>query len=324
MKNSFRTEVSIHPSPRKINLKNKILTVGSCFSDSIGTKLVNHKFDCLVNPFGTTYNPYSISKLLESCVKNNIPEEDLYLRFSDDLLYHYDYHSSLFAGNKDALKSIMETKSKACRQYLSPKSWVVITLGTSIGYRHLLTNKVVNNCHKQASKNFQKVTLKPKRILDDLSKIIQQLPDCQIILTVSPVRHIKDTIAKNQYSKSILRFCCEELTEAHENVSYFPSYEIMIDDLRDYRFYSDDFIHPTPFAEDYIWEKFAACYFDEETLSFLPKWKSIKTALSHKAFHPESQEHQLFIKNTITKLENLSSYVDVNKELTTLKKQLRS
>ena len=175
---------------------------------------------------------------------------------------------------------------------------------------------------------FTKELLSEKKILESFAGLYQNLkavnPSCNMLLTVSPVRHTKDSIQLNSVSKSILRNACHAITELHPNVFYFPAYEIMLDDLRDYRFYKSDMIHPSTDAEEYIWEKFSEAYFDQPTLSFLTRWKPVVTALQHKPFHVQSQSHQKFLKKLLNDLTELNGTVNVEKEIAYVNDQLHA
>jgi len=173
---------------------------------------------------------------------------------------------------------------------------------------------------------FTKSLLSQKKILESFDTLYRDLkafnPTCKIILTVSPVRHLKDTLALNSVSKSILRLACHTISETFDGVHYFPSYEIMLDDLRDYRFYKSDMIHPSEEAEEYIWNKFSDCYFDDQTKEFIKKWNPIYTSLQHKAFHVGTDAHQTFLKKILSQLEELSKTVSVDEEIAFIKAQI--
>jgi hypothetical protein len=189
------------------------------------------------------------------------------------------------------------------------------------------TQESVANCHKMPSQNFSKELLNSEEInkgFDKFYSLIKTInPSVQLVLTVSPVRHIKDGMEKNSISKAILRTACYSIQKKHPEIDYFPAYEIMMDDLRDYRFYKEDMIHPSSLAENYIWEKFIAQYFEKDSKEFLKEWEKIRKAIEHKPFHSESEGYQTFLKETITKLQKLSSMVNVEKEITFLKNKLR-
>lgn len=321
----FRTELFIKPSDEKFTLKDAILTVGSCFADGIGKRLSDNKFQVAVNPFGAVYNPVSIHELLLLATNNETPAENSFLQ-NKDLNASYLFHSQFSSLQQDELKARIQSTISSIHQHLKNTKVIVLTYGTAWVYRRKDTNEVVANCHTMPSTLFTKILLSQKDIVDDFNKMRNAIaainPSIKFILTVSPVRHIKDTLELNAVSKAILRSACYEITQSTSDVDYFPAYEIMMDDLRDYRFYKSDMLHPTEEAEEYIWHKFSNCYFDEPTLSFLKKWKEIRSALGHKAFHPTSQEHQTFLKATFKKVDELKKMVDVEKEITTLKSKI--
>lgn len=321
----FRTALNAVVSKRTLNFKAKILTIGSCFSDSIGMCLETHKVHVCINPFGTLYNPVSIHKALDYMIANKSPEKDTFT-LTQGLNLNYDFHSSFSSPSKEELDEVIQEEIESAHDFLKETSTVIITYGTAFVYQRKDNNAIVANCHKVPAKFFTKRLLAQNEIVEsftDLHKLLSSFnPNIDIILTVSPVRHLKDTLELNSVSKSILRSCCHIISESHPNVSYFPSYEIMIDDLRDYRFYKSDMIHPTEEAEQYIWEEFKKCFFDEESLALFNKWDTILDALSHKPFHPYSDSHQLFIKQTLEKLETFRSLIPVDKEIEFLKNQL--
>lgn len=322
--NNFRTELVTSPSAARIRLTDSILTVGSCFSDAIGSQLILNKLQTLVNPFGTVYNPLSIHKLIQYSTSGSPVLEPSFAQ-RQDLVLHYDFHSQFSAANPDDLQNILTSALTDTHNFLRTSKWLIITYGTSWVYELKETSSIVANCHKMPQALFNKFLLTQKKILDSFETMYVDLktlnPNLQIILTVSPVRHLKDTLELNSVSKSILRMACYTLSQQHSDVQYFPSYEIMLDDLRDYRFYKSDMIHPSEVAEDYIWKKFVDCYFDDDLKLFLSKWKAITQALSHRPFNFGSAPHQKFVNETIKKLEELKHLVNVDKEIASLKNQ---
>jgi hypothetical protein len=322
----FRTEVHPIQSPNKINFSEKILTIGSCFSDTIGNALAENKFSVLVNPFGTTYNPHSIHKLLRYAIHNQVVPEHTYLE-NKGVYSNYDFHSKFSSLQKHDVEHALKETIGATHYFLKDAQWIFLTYGTAWVYERNDTGDIVSNCHKVPTGNFNKVLLSQKKVLESFEEIYTELksfnPTCKIILTVSPVRHIKDTLQLNSVSKSVLRLACQTITETHSDVLYFPSYEIMMDDLRDYRFYKPDMIHPSEEAEQYIFTKFAEACFDEPTLQFIKQWQPLRQALNHKPFLPESESHQQFLRNTLNQLEALQSKVNLSKEINIIKSQLR-
>ncbi|QSE97034.1 GSCFA domain-containing protein [Fulvivirga lutea] len=321
----FRTELNITPSKDKITLSTPILTIGSCFSDNIGEKLEENKFQVLSNPFGTVYNPISIFKLLNTAVSQNLPEADSYLT-NDGLHANYDFHSSFSSLHQGDLEESIEESISKTHQFLKSAKVIIITFGTAFVYRRIDNNTIVANCHKVPAKEFNKELLSHEAICNQFKVTYMQLkafnPDLRFMLTVSPVRHIKDTLELNSVSKSALRTACHSLQEEYDDITYFPSYEIQLDDLRDYRFYKSDMLHPTEEATDYIWNKFAECNFDKNTIEFINEWAKIKRAIDHKPFNPNSDKHQKFLKNTLQKIKGLPSEVDFSSEVDLLETQI--
>jgi hypothetical protein len=323
---TFRTPLALSGSADCISLSDRILTIGSCFSDAIGSQLTSNKFRASVNPFGIIYNPQSIHKIVRYIVKNEPIPENTFLQ-RDDLFLNYDFHSEYASGSLEELKNRLTSNIKSAHLFLREAQWLILTYGTSWIYERIDTHEVVANCHKMPQRIFTKSLMTQKRIVDSFQEMYSLLksfnPSIKIILTVSPVRHLKETLELNSVSKAILRVTCHTLSEQHNDVHYFPSYEIMMDDLRDYRFYKPDMIHPSEVAEEYIWQKFAERYFDDPLKGFLIRWKEIRSALNHRPFQPESPAHQQFISNTLKKLEELKSIVNVDEEIQKVKKSLK-
>ena len=320
--NKFRTEVSLSPAIARIRLTDSILTIGSCFSDAIGNRMRSNKFNVLVNPFGTIYNPESIHKAVQYAIAGTPPSEGSFIEGQDRFL-HYDFHSRFSASTRSELERTLQSAVLQTHNFLVNSKWLIITYGTAWAYELKRTNAVVANCHKMPQNLFNKFLLTQKRILDSFQTMYAAArefnPEIKIILTVSPVRHLKDTLELNSVSKSVLRLACHTLSQQHSDVEYFPSYEILMDDLRDYRFYKADMIHPSDVAEDYIWQKCVDRYFDDDAKQFLSKWKEITLALKHRPFNRESPSHQKFISETIKRLEELKFLVNVDKEIASLK-----
>ncbi|MDL5045705.1 GSCFA domain-containing protein [Oscillatoria amoena NRMC-F 0135] len=321
----FRTTLTSHRSKHPITLKHRLLTAGSCFAESIGNKLSESKFTCATNPFGVIYNPHSIHKALRYAIHNQVPPDHTYLE-SQGINLNYDFHSSVGALNPAELKKNLADTIRTTHSFLKNTSWLMITYGTSWVYFRKETGDIVANCHKMPSALFQKELFTQKKLLESFESFYKDLlafnPDIRIILTVSPVRHLNDSLELNSVSKAILRIGCHTLSEGFNRVHYFPAFELMMDDLRDYRFYKADMIHPSAEAEKYIWEYFAESYFDEPTQKFVTEWRSLLQALQHKPFHTASPAHQQFIKETLKKMESFNSLVNVDAEVEQLKKQL--
>jgi hypothetical protein len=322
---SFRTDVSIARSAFPIGLKTPVLTVGSCFADAIGQRLYEFKFPTLANPFGVTYNPITIHQLLTRSISTERPEPHTFLE-NNEVFFNYDFHSEVSALTKEELFHKITGTLTAVHHFLKTCKWIMITYGTAWVYLRKETGEIVANCHKLPQSIFDKMLLTEDEIVSSFQKLAGALqtfnPSARIILTLSPVRHLKDTLELNSVSKATIRTACHAMVSKFKNTEYFPAYEIMLDDLRDYRFYRSDMLHPTRQAEDYIWDKFAEKYFDDETVTFLHEWKSIRAALNHKPFHPASSSHQQFLRQTLARVESFRNRVNVDEEVAVLEKQL--
>lgn len=321
---NFRTELFVKPNSTKIDLKSKILTVGSCFSNSIGDQLLNSKFNCLINPFGVVFNPISILKLLQLAADDKKPSPDSFFH-KDGHWKNYDFHSCFSAQSKLEIEEKIQEVLKRTHNFLKTCNYIIITFGTALVYRRNDNRETVANCHKQQASLFQRQLLTSAQICSSFSTAFDSLkkinPQIKIMITVSPVRHTKDTLELNSVSKSVLRFVSHEL-EQQFRAEYFPAYEIMMDDLRDYRFYEADMIHPNQQAIFYIWQKFSDQYFSDSTKDFIEKWKKIKTALNHRPFEPQAHSYQSFLQQTLASLMKLKHIVDIEKELVLIENQL--
>lgn len=318
----FRTELPLHKSEQQISYADKILLLGSCFSENIGNWLSDHYLDVVVNPFGILYNPASISQSLERLI-----DEKLYT--ADDLFLHrgvyhsFDHHSRYSASDvATALERINQSRHEASLQ-LKNGNLLLITFGTAWIYVHNEQKRVVSNCHKLPEKIFSRRRLSVEEIVSEWKTLTTKLfsinPNLHIIFTVSPIRHIKDTLHGNQLSKATLLLAIDELTEHSDRIHYFPAYELMMDDLRDYRFYAPDMLHPSDVAIEYIRSKFAATYFSDQTKQLFSSCEKIKRALEHRPSDPSSPDYKQFLTQNIEKLNQL---IDKN-PFFTLRKPLR-
>ncbi|MEJ1242331.1 GSCFA domain-containing protein [Chryseolinea sp. T2] len=320
----FRTVLKPVGGSLRMAISDRIFTIGSCFSDAIGHRLATYKLTTYPNPTGISYNPYSIHRLLDFATNSRIPSKNGYT--SGEVVFHYDFHSSLCAISKNDLDNTLQSLVTKCAAALKDSTWLIITYGTAWIYKRKDSGDVVANCHKQPSDWFDKQLLTVEDVGESFDQLHRRLkgtnPGLNIILTISPVRHVKDTLEGNSVSKSILRVACENISRSYSNVFYFPAYEIMMDDLRDYRFYKSDMIHPNDVAEEYIWEKFTAAWFDNDLLAFIKSWKGIIQAMEHRPFHPGTDAHQSFLKATLQRIDAWTGYADVEKERQLIRGQL--
>jgi hypothetical protein len=291
----------------RINYNSKLVLLGSCFSKNIGNKLTYFKFQTHQNPFGILFHP----KAIENLITNAINEKEYVskdLIFQDERWHSFDAHSNLSSSNQEILLKKLNSSVQATNKNLKKATHIIITLGTSWVYRSIETGAVVANCHKIPQKKFSKELLSIVEINKSLKTIISLLKsinkDINVLFTVSPIRHLKDGFIENTQSKSHLIAAIHNIVDC-KNVSYFPSYEIMMDELRDYRFYSEDMIHPNKIAINYIWEKFSETWFEENTGSTMKEIELIQKGMAHKPFDKNSEKHQNFLQNLESKKEKI-------------------
>ncbi len=322
----FRTELTIAPQERQLVRTARVLTIGSCFADSIGERLRLNKVMTLVNPFGTVFQPLALAQLLRAAAGE---EQDWQQHVVEarGRWQSYDFHSTIGAESPVELLQLIQETVRRVGDFVRTADTVVLTLGTAWAYRLRETGELVSNLHKLPAALFEKELLTADEIVNGLAEVHALLrrlnPEIRLVLTVSPVRHIKDTLPLNAVSKSVLRVACHYLSELLPGVSYFPAYELLTDELRDYRFYASDMLHPSEVAEDYIWDKFARAYFDADFGRFRKEWAAVRQSLGHRPLHLGAPEHRTFLDQTAERLERLSSQgVDVRQELRDVQRQL--
>jgi len=288
-------------------------------------KLKSSKFDTFSNPLGILYDPRSIARAINFSLTGNRPDKQTYIN-TDSGYVNLLTHSDMNADTLQDCEQQIDHKLSELQAKLKEADWLILTLGTSWVYYQNSTGLQVANCHKIPQKEFNKGLLdfdRTKLVYDNLIQFLKEFnPSLHIIITVSPVRHTKDTLPLNNLSKSHLFLLSHYLDNTYENVSYYPAYELLIDDLRDYRFYQSDMVHPTTQAIDYIWQHFSKSYFNDETIKSLELLNQLQKALSHKPFNPNSSEHQKFIKATLSKAESLHNKLNLSSEIEHLASQL--
>ena len=280
----FRTEISVQPGNYKISHACKTAMQGSCFAENIALKLLNAGFPVDLNPFGIAYNPFSLSQNLNRLLDNRPFAADELFKYND--IYHSFSHHSRFSGtDPNGVLSKINSRREQSSDFLRTANLLVITFGTAFVYRLQSTGAVVSNCHKLPAKFFTYNRLTIDEIVSEWNDLISRLqafnPSLRILFTVSPIRHWKDGAHENQLSKSILLLAVDELLRNHSHCSYFPAYEILMDDLRDYRFYTEDMLHPSSQAIDYIWEKFTEAWFDKETSKKAHEFEKVHKSINH-------------------------------------------
>ncbi|ASV32687.1 GSCFA domain-containing protein [Maribacter cobaltidurans] len=307
----LQTQISLEPASGQIDYSSRILLLGSCFSENIGKKLEYYKFQTFQNPFGILFHPLAIENLVQRTIEGKAYQQDEIFE-RDGIWRCFDAHSELSSGFKEELLKGLNDAIFHTAKALKESSHIIITLGTSWVYEHKERNAIVANCHKVPQKDFAKKLLSPAEIelsLQNVMALIQKVnPNAQIIFTISPVRHIKDGFVENQRSKAHLITAIHSVLSSRaqsKELAYFPSYEILMDELRDYRFYEKDMVHPNELAVDYIWEKFSKVFISEASLETMQEVKSIRQGMAHRPFIPDSEKHQLFLKNLKNRIKEL-------------------
>jgi lysophospholipase L1-like esterase len=306
----LQTQIPLKKETRKpIDYNSKLLMLGSCFSENIGSKLNHFKFQATQNPLGILFHPKAIENLITNALNKKIYlSKDLI--FQNEVWHSFDAHSSVSSANEKVILNTLNAAISDTNKKLKEASHIIITLGTSWVYRFIETKTIVANCHKIPQKKFTKELLNVTEITESLEAIIILLKsvnkEIHITFTVSPVRHLKDGFIENTQSKAHLIAAIHTILN-ERNVSYFPSYEIMMDELRDYRFYAEDMIHPNKTAVNYIWEKFVDTCFSEETKPTMKDVDVIQKGVLHRPFHENSKQHQQFLKKLEIKKEKIKS-----------------
>jgi hypothetical protein len=328
----FKLTLPAKRSEHSIGYRDKLFLIGSCFSENMGAKLNTHLFKVFENPHGILFNPVSVAQSLSDCInKKQYTEADL---FELNEVWNSWQHHTRFSGitAKDALEKINESINKG-HSFLKTADHIVITLGSAWLYKlnsHSpnTAEQVVANNHKAPAVWFDKQLMKPDELTALLKKMVEELLNynahLQIIFTISPVRHLREGLIENNRSKAVLIQAVHEIVGSAENIAYFPSYEYIIDDLRDYRFYAEDLVHPNYAASNYVWEKWVETYMNEETQSIMKQVAELQLAMQHKPFFAGSTQHKEFLQNCIVKTERLLSlypYLSLNDQVQFFKQE---
>lgn len=301
----FRTQIQIEPSTLRLNHSNRVLMIGSCFSEHIAERMVCAGFHVANNPFGILFNPASIAATIERLASGKFYTIDDLLN-NNDRWFSYDFHGDFAARSAESALTKMNRAVEQGAEALAAADCVVLTLGTSWVYR-LKTGGVVANCHKMSAQLFERELMSVEQIVSMLDGVIaKHLNNKRVILTVSPVRHVADGLDQNSLSKAILRVAVEQLVRKRTEVSYFPSFEIMNDDLRDYRFYERDMVHPSSVAIDYIWECWRAWAIAPDAEGAMREAERIWTAAKHRPTEPDSQAHREFCQRMTERIDRLA------------------
>lgn len=304
---SFRTEITTASQIISIKPTDTIFCIGSCFADNIGQKLSAGMMNCMSNPYGAAYNPSSVALQIGRIIDSEPCKNDEIIKTNNSFV-SYLTHSKIYASSEQKLQQIIDTITAQAHTFLKKASLIAITFGTAYTYTTTDSKAIVANCHKLPANNFIRRRLTVDEIVTTWLLTIRKLrtinPNAHIVFTVSPIRHIKDTLHGNQISKAILLQAVDKIVNNTDNTSYFEAYEIMLDDLRDYRFYAEDMIHPSSIAIEYIYKHFAEAYLSVNTQQMIADGTKLTQAIGHRPINTDGNEYRTFIDTTIQRLEN--------------------
>ena len=315
-------DVEIKSPPGKITYADKLFLIGSCFTEHIGRRLEELKFPVLQNPNGILFDPISVSKSINSYADLKMYGiEDLF--FLNELWQSWNHHS--FFSGTDILEVLanINRSQVAAHHYLKNATWMIITLGSAFSYQLNDNDQSVANCHRAPGQLFNKNLLTAEAIAQSLGETIQKMtafnPALKIIFTISPVRHIRDGVVENNRSKARLIEAVHQLVETYDHTFYFPAYELVIDVLRDYRFYDVDLVHPNYAATEIVFDRFEKSFVDGQTRNLMEEIRKVVNAFKHKPFHPETVSHRLFMQNSLRSVMELKEkmpHIDFSREMT--------
>jgi len=306
----LQTQIPLVKQAPAIDYNSKLVLFGSCFAENIGDKLSFYKFQNEVNPLGILFNPIAILDVLTKAHQNNTyTEKDVF--FSNDCWQSFCAHSRLNSKSQSAMILRLNAALQSTQNQLKSASHVLITFGTAWVYKHIQTQTIVANCHKQPQKEFDKSILSVDQLQKTFEAIILILkafnPEVTIVFSVSPVRHLKDGFIENNQSKAHLISALHSVMKSSKNTHYFPSYELLMDELREYRFYKEDMVHPNQIAVDYIWEKFQSSWIQHETITIMKDVGTLQKGLAHRPFNPKAAAHTEFLSKLAIKAKALEA-----------------
>jgi hypothetical protein len=326
---AFRTIVELQPSAKKITYSTAVMFVGSCFSEYIGEKLGSLKFPVSHNPFGTLFNPASIADNIRILMKNKPYTADS-LYFHNGQWISFNHYTGFSHPDKIICLDRINSSIAMSSSMLQQARFLFLTVGTAWIYRFNETGRIVANCHRIPASAFTRYLLSPDDIISTFDKLLHDLrefnADLSVVFTLSPVRHWKDGAINNQKSKSILHYAIDKLAEKHPGMQYFPAYEIFMDELRDYRFYATDMLHPSESGIEYIWNRFMDTYIDAETLPLMKEIQSLVKAANHQPVNPHDPSFKEFLQSAIKAMNRLSAQhpkVDFRTEIETLTRKIQ-
>lgn len=308
----LRTTFEIEQSQKKITYNDPVLFIGSCFATEIGKQFEAGRMPVMINPFGTVYNPVSVYNTLDSITSGRkYTAEDLYN--NNGTWLSFNHYTDFSSDDPEGVLYMVNTTSEKALKFISLAKFLFITFGTARVYRLKKSGRIVSNCHKISSSEFTNELLSPSEIISfwdsELTKLRSFFPDLKVVFTISPVRHWKDGAHGNQISKSVLFLAVEELLNHPSNPGYFPAYELVMDDLRDYRFYDDDMLHTSSSAINYVWQRFADCYLDNKTAELRNEVIKVTKACSHRLTSALERKKKEFATSMIERINILEKKI---------------
>ncbi|MGL5681542.1 MAG: GSCFA domain-containing protein [Marinifilaceae bacterium] len=305
----LQTFVDIPVSTINISYATPVMMLGSCFVENMGKRMEDYRLPVVVNPNGIVYNPKSVATTLEDILDERMPDESEYL-FNEGRWHSLRHHSAFSHEDKATLMESIATRQRDHKSFLRSCKYIIITWGTAWVYRYKESGHVVANCHKLPAREFDRFRLSVDTIIDNYKTLLLRLrefnPELKVLFTVSPIRHVKDGLHENQLSKSTLLLAIDQLQQEFDFVDYFPAYEIVMDELRDYRFYAEDMAHVSAVTVQYIWDKFMDNYIDTKCFSLFKSIEKINKFRAHRPFNIESDAY----KEAVQKNEKLSEQID--------------
>ena len=326
----FRTKVEFPGSGEKIGYNSRCLFMGSCFTEEIGGRMGSHKFPVRINPFGTLFNPASICDNLEMLIEEKVfSKDDLFMH--NGMWFSFSHYTGFDRPGQQECLELVNKSIQDASAWIRQCNYILITLGTAWTFIYKATGKLVANCHKLPSGDFTRRLLEPEEIGEKVDHLLASLekinPGALIIFTVSPVRHLKDGAVNNQLSKSILLLSIHRLMKKHSTIRYFPAYEIFMDELRDYRFYAADMLHPSETGSEYVWERFCDAWLDEPSKKTMAGVSAILKAVAHRPKQIDLPNLKKFSENLLKQIDQLTlsnPTLDFSPEIAILRERLSS
>lgn len=304
---NLSTPIITTPLPKTIVYGDGLLFLGSCFADEIGALCRGLGFNAQVNPFGTLYNPASVAQSIQRLQSGQPFTHDELVEVGEGYYCTFSHNTDFWSPSEETLLEKVNAHLAESHSHFVNSKWIVVSLGTSWVFREKTTNQTVSNCHKLPANRFDRVFLRTEQSAAILKELLDAFPDKQFIFTVSPLRHLKDGLHENQLSKASLLLAVDEVCKSHDNAHYFPAYEILLDELRDYRFYKEDMVHPTDQAVRYIWEKFVEFAINPSEIPAMVAAQDLKQMFQHKPLFPDSEAYRKFEALKESKTKDLRS-----------------